>query len=138
MFLAGLAAGLVGCERNTVAAAGRSTASYALSVTDPAPVKAGSRATARVRVVPRGAYKINLEFPLKLKVSGPAAASPRELLLTKKQAAKLSKAELLLKPAFKLTGPGRHVFKGTLRFSVCTDAQCEIKTEKVAWTAVSR
>lgn len=50
----------------------------------------------------------------------------------------LTKAELLLKPAFTVAGPGRHAFKGTLRFSVCTDAQCEIKTENVAWTAVSR
>jgi len=71
-------------------------------------------------------------------VSAPATASPRELLLTKKQAAKLTKAELLLKPEFTLAGPGRHAFKGTLRFSVCTEAQCEIKTEEVAWTAVSK
>lgn len=116
----------------------RGTASYTLTVKDPTPVKAGNPAAATVQVVPKGPYKINLEFPLKLKVSGPASATPRELQLTGKQAAKLTKAELVLRPSFKVGAAGSHPFKGTLRFSVCTDAQCEIKSEAVSWTAVVR
>jgi hypothetical protein len=116
----------------------RTAGSYAITVKAPSPVKKGEAATAVIQVMPRGPYKINLEFPLRLKVGGPASASPRELQLTAKQAAKMTKSELVLKPSFKLTAGGEHAFSGTLRFSVCTDAQCEIKTEPVSWVAVCR
>jgi hypothetical protein len=94
--------------------------------------KVGQELSAEVKVVPRGEYKINLEYPHKLKVSGPAAASPKETALAAKDA-KISKAELSFKPTFKLTSAGEHTFTGKLRFSVCTEKQCEIKAEKVKW-----
>jgi hypothetical protein len=96
--------------------------------------KGGASAVAAIQVIPKGGYKMNLEFPLKLKVSGPPAAKPRELEMTAKQATKLTKALLIMKPVFTLTTPGAHAFKGTLRFSICTEKQCEIKTETLTWT----
>ena len=94
--------------------------------------KVGQELAAEVKVLPVGEYKINLEYPHKLKVSGPAAATPKEAALAAKDA-KVSKAALLFKPAFKLSSAGEHAFKGKLRFSVCTEKQCEIKAEKVQW-----
>lgn len=57
MFLFLVAAGLPGWSGQTAEAAERSTVSYAITVADPAPVKAGLRATALIRVVPRRPYK---------------------------------------------------------------------------------
>jgi hypothetical protein len=94
--------------------------------------KVGQELSAEVKVVPTGEYKINLEYPHKLKVSGPAAAAPREAALAAKDA-KISKAALRFKPTFKLSSAGDHAFTGKLRFSVCTEKQCEIKAEKVKW-----
>jgi hypothetical protein len=104
---------------------------YDVTVT-PAEGKVEEPVAATVKVVPKGEYKVNLEYPHKLKVAGPEAATPREITLTKKQA-KLSKAELRFQPSFKLSSAGSHSFKGTLRFSVCTEKQCEIKAEKIQW-----
>lgn len=116
----------------------RSAASYELKLTEPAAAKAGELATATIRVQPKKPYKMNLEFPLKLKLGGPAdGVSPKEVQLGVKQA-RLSKEELILKPAFKLLKAGAHPIKGTLRFSVCTDAQCEIKQEELSFTASAK
>ncbi len=116
----------------------RSTPTYDLKIAEPPAAKAGELATATIRVVPKKPYKMNLEFPLKLKLGGPDSVAPRELQLGVKQAAKLSKDELLLKPAFKLLKGGSHAIKGTLRFSVCTDAQCEIKQEAISFTTSAK
>jgi hypothetical protein len=110
--------------------------SFALTVEPPGEGRTGEELAATVRVVPRGRYKINLEYPTKLKVQGPAAATPGEATLTAKQAAKLDASVILFKPAFRLKAAGNHAFSGKIRFSVCTEEQCEIKNEKVAWTAV--
>lgn len=116
----------------------RSSSSYELKLTEPPAAKAGELATATIRVLPKKPYKMNLEFPLRLKLGGPAdGVSPKEVQLGVKQA-KLSKEELLLKPAFKILKAGAHAIKGTLRFSVCTDAQCEIKQEELAFTTSAK
>lgn len=130
--LAGLGLGACNAKRGGNQAPGPP---FALTVEAPAEGRAGTELAATVRVVPRGRYKINLEYPTKLKVQGPAAATPRETTLTAKQAAKLDASVILFKPAFRLGAAGDHAFSGTIRFSVCTDEQCEIKNEKVAWTA---
>jgi hypothetical protein len=128
---------LVGC-RNALSAPADPAATgakpYTLAVQPPASGKVNVPLVASIRVLPKGEYKINLEFPIKLKVSGSTAATPPQLELTAKQAARLTKAELLLKPTFKVSAPGSHAFTGTLRFSVCTEKQCEIKSETVKWT----
>lgn len=108
---------------------------FKLSVQPPAPGKVGGQFEAGVTVVPQGGYKVNLEYPTKLQITGPEAASPRGVTLTAKQAAKLTEAEMLFKPSFKISSAGDHTFKGALRFSVCTEKQCEIKNEKVKWVA---
>jgi hypothetical protein len=124
--------GLVGCD--TASSAAGDVKPYALTVKGPASGKLNAPLVATIRVLPKGGYKMNLEFPTKLKVAGPASATPPQLELTAKQAAKLTKAELLLKPTFKVNAPGVHAFAGTLRFSVCTEKLCELKSEAVKWT----
>jgi hypothetical protein len=106
---------------------------FALTVEAPPSGAAGGDFAATVKVEPKGIYKVNLEYPTRLEVKGPAGAAPREVKLTSKQAAKLSEKVILFKPSFKLAAAGEHTFAGTLRFSVCTPKQCELKNEKVKW-----
>jgi len=108
---------------------------FSLSIQPPAAGPVGGAFQAEVKVVPRGGYKVNLEYPTRLQVKGPAGVSPGEATLGAKQAATLTAAEILFRPAFKIDAPGDHAFEGSLRFSVCTDKQCEIKNEKVKWVA---
>jgi hypothetical protein len=106
---------------------------FALTVEAPQAGAAGGEFAAEVRVVPKGIYKINLEYPTRLEVKGPAEATPREAKLTAKQAAKIDEKVILFKPSFKIASAGEHAFTGTFRFSVCTPKQCELKSEKVKW-----
>lgn len=107
---------------------------FELRVSPPEEGKRGGPLVATVAVRPKGEYKINLEYPHKLTVVGPKAAAPNELTLTAKQA-KLSKAELRFQPSFTVSSAGTHRFDGTVRFSVCTAKQCEIKAEKIHWVS---
>jgi len=112
--------------------------SFALSVEAPPEVKVGGESAPSIRVVPRGGYKVNMEYPTKLQVKAPAGVSPAEETLPKAKAARHTEGEILFKPAFKLESAGEHAFQGTLRFSVCTKQQCEIKSETVKWTAKAK
>lgn len=137
-----LCAGLSACaERGAPppgVSAGGASVSYALQVKDPSPVSPGAASIAEVSVTPKGEYKMNLEFPMKLSIKAPAGAAPRALEMKAKDAAKLTEAQLLLRPQLKLEAAGKHQVQGTLRFSVCTKKQCEVKTEQVKWVAESQ
>jgi hypothetical protein len=146
-FLVGLVAFFgAGCERKTPPGAEGTEGKeappkgkpYTLTVEKPAPGRAGEAMTATVKVVPGGGYKMNLEFPTKLTVNGPPEADPKTRTLTAKDAAKLTHAELLLRPAFTVPKAGSYKFEGQLNFSVCTEQLCEIKTEAVTWVAAAQ
>jgi hypothetical protein len=107
--------------------------SFELRVKGPPQGKVGANVAATIRVVPKGEYKINLEYPHRLTVDGPKGATPSKAFLDSKKATKLTKSELVFKPAFQLTSAGKHSFNGVLSFSVCTERQCETKNEKVQW-----
>ena len=115
----------------------RAGASFALSVEGPPVGQANQELVATVRVTPMNGYKVNLEYPTKLQIKGPAAATPREQTLTRAKAVKHSEAGILFRPAFKISAAGSHSFEGAIRFSVCTKSQCEIKNEKVKWVATA-
>lgn len=108
---------------------------YALSIQPPSTGKVGQSVTASVSLKPLGEYKINMEYPLRLTVNGPEAATPRRVVLRAKQAKKMTKAGVLLLPQTKLAKAGEHAFEAEFRFSVCTEKHCELKTEKLAWKA---
>lgn len=109
---------------------------YALAVT-PLPAGPGAAVSARITLEPRRGYKVNLEYPLKLTVAAPAAR-PNTLELRGKDAALLSEARVVLEPKVEIDQPGEQQLNGELRFSVCTEKQCEIYAEKVTWVARTR
>jgi hypothetical protein len=133
-----LAVCCAGCKRDPAegqAAGSAADKSYRVTVEPPAAGRVGEALVATIRLEPRGIYKVNLEYPTKLTVSGPAAATPRRLELRAKDAAKLDKGVGVFKPAVKLAEGGKHPFTATFKFSVCTEELCELKTEKLTWTA---
>ena len=104
---------------------------FAVETAAPPAGKVGEEVSARIRVVPKGEYKVNLEYPHKLVLGGPAAQDPKTL--GAKDAQKLSKQELVFAPRVKIQAPGEQKLEGELSFSVCTERQCEIKKQKVEW-----
>ncbi len=112
--------------------------SYILKIDKPPKVSKGEVSRAEVSVIPQGEYKMNLEFPMKFSVTGPTGVEPQSLVMKAKDAAVLTAARLVLRPEIKLAAAGQHTFQGTLRFSVCTKKQCEMKTEQVKWVAESQ
>lgn len=137
LLLAGLLAlGLGACKKSGEGdSAPAGGPPYQLTVTGPEGGSVGEPLKAQVQVEPRGGYKVNLEFPTKLEVKGPAGATPEAVTLRGKDAAQLTEARLLLEPTFTVAGAGEHRFSGTLKFSVCTEKLCEIKNEEVSWVA---
>ncbi|MCC6746489.1 MAG: hypothetical protein IT371_02460 [Deltaproteobacteria bacterium] len=111
------------------------SAMYEVKLDPPAATAVGQAAVATVRLLPKGGYKVNLEYPIKLTVTGPAAATPARLELVGKDAARFDKTEAQFKPSVKLGAAGAHAFKATFKFSVCTDKQCELKSEELQWVA---
>lgn len=107
---------------------------YAITVTPPAQASMGSPVSAKIRVEPRGGYKINLEYPAKLEVQGPMGTAPMRQVINKGDAVTLNEKELVMAPAVTLGKGGEHRFSGKLSFSVCTDRVCEVKSEQLSWT----
>lgn len=111
------------------------TDAFILTVMPPATGVVGQELTATVKLEPKGGYKINMEYPHKLKVTGPQGATPKEVTLRSKQAAVFSESALVFEPVFKIAIPGNHTFEGVLRFSLCTNELCEMKSRPLSWQA---
>lgn len=125
-----------GCKKTDGGAASAGDKPYAVKVTPPKAGKLGTPLTARVRVEPRRGYKVNLDYPAKLEVSGPMGAAPLRQTIGKADAASLTEEELVMDASFTLGRGGEHRFTGKLSFSVCTETVCEVKSEDVGWSAV--
>jgi len=108
---------------------------YRIGVIAPKGVPKGGTAIAAVSLKALEPYKVNLEYPLKLTVTGPSDVEPQTEVMGKKDAALFNKREVVLKPSCTVSNSGEHTFKAELRFSVCTAELCELKTEKLTWVA---
>ena len=111
---------------------------YQLRVTPPAVVASGEPSTATISVTPRAPYKINLEYPIKLFLRAPPPITPATRTLGPTDAATFSAEALLLRPSLTLPTAGTFAIEGELRFSVCTESQCELLREPLRWRASAR
>jgi hypothetical protein len=103
-----------------------------MSINAPA-AKAKERAAARITVKPKGAYHVNTEYPVKLKLTAPDGVALEKDTQSGKDAAKFAKESLEFEVGFTASGAGKKSFTGELRFAVCTDTECKPTTEKVAF-----
>jgi hypothetical protein len=134
------AVGAVGCkdgaEPPTGSASGAATKGgkpYSIQVSAPAETAVGRSSVATVTLEPRGGYKVNIEYPLKLSVTAPAAAQSSSRELTKADARELTEKKAKMEVDYQLGVAGEHRFSGKLRFSVCTETLCEVFAEDVGW-----
>lgn len=99
----------------------------------PGEAKAGQAATSVVEVTPNPGYKMNLEFPARLKLQVPPGVTAAKSEL-KRDDADLTEKALRFNVAFTPAEAGKVSLTGSADFSVCNDTTCKlIRDEKLAW-----
>lgn len=108
---------------------------YTLEIKAPETAALNQTISTLIRLVPKAPYKVNMEYPIKLELSSDAksAVTPNTIVMKSDRAEKIDASEVILRPEFTVTGSGAHTFSGTFKFSVCTEAQCEIKEQSLQW-----
>lgn len=99
----------------------------------PGDTAAGKPSTSVVEVTPTAGYKMNIEFPVKLKVSDvKGVAIPKREFV--RGDAELDEKALRFSIAFTPETPGQVSMAGTTDFSVCNDSTCKLfRGEELAW-----
>ena len=105
---------------------------YDLRISAPA-AKVAERAVASVVVTPKGAFHVNTEYPVKLKLTAPDGVTLEKDTLRGADAKRFEKAGLDFEVAFTAAASGKKTFFGELKFAVCTDTECKPTTEKVSF-----
>jgi len=102
---------------------------YAVELEAPGPYKAGEKAEAKVVLVPKGVYKINDEYPMKLKLSDADGVTYDKATL-KKSDFEYSPKKGSFSVSFTPAETGKAKLSGTMSMSVCSEENCLI--EKVS------
>lgn len=110
---------------------------YAVAVQAPRDAKVGQAAKAVLRVVPKGAWKVNLKYPIRLKLQPPAGVEVAKTDLAAGDA-HVTEKEAKFEVTYTLKEAGARTVNGELKFSVCVVDKCDIKKEAVSWTTNAR
>ena len=121
-----------GCSSSKAA-----STNYGLFVEFPKNVKVGVAARAVVRVVPKNPWKVNLKYPIRLKLQPPAGVDVAKTDLAAADA-QLSEKEAKFEVGYTLKEAGVQTVTGELKFSICVSDKCDIKKEAVSWTTSAR
>jgi hypothetical protein len=122
-------ANAVPAAKSTVA----DTSTYTVVVDAPTGA-AGKDSRVTVVVKPKKGWKLNMEFPTKLKVSPPAGVTVAKATLKKGDAKVFSEKQgATWEISYKSAAAGKKQFSGKLKFAVCTDATCDPKSETLAF-----
>lgn len=110
-----------------------------LAVESPAPAKAGTEVTAKILVTPAGPYKINKEFPIKLKLETPEGVTLAKAELTaggrdqvQGDAEAFDDKQLAFTVKLTPAQTGNHTISGTFKFAVCDKETCLAKKEQIS------
>lgn len=107
--------------------------SYSLEVETPDPVASGAEGTVRVKVTPRNGWKMNHEFPTKLRVTAPDGITVAKAEQAKGDAERFDDAGATFAVQFTAQSAGEKSFQAKLKFAVCTEATCTPKSQELAW-----
>lgn len=107
--------------------------SYTLTVDAPAALAKGGSGTVRVKVLPKKGWKMNKEFPTKLKVAAPEGVTVSKAKQTVKDAERFEDKGATFAVQFTADSAGKKSFTADFKFAVCTDATCDPKRQKLAW-----
>jgi hypothetical protein len=112
---------------------GADDSSYALKVDAPSKLASGAAGTVRVSVLPKEGWKMNHEFPTKLKITAPAGVTVARAEQSIGDAERFEDAGATFAIEFTAQSAGEKAFQGKFRFAVCTDATCVPKSRELAW-----
>ncbi|MBL4688389.1 MAG: hypothetical protein JKY37_27625 [Nannocystaceae bacterium] len=105
---------------------------YTLQIEPSTDAKAGEVGTVMVKVVPKGPWHMNLEYPTSLKITAPDALAVTKSEM-KKADATLDETHCEFAVEFKPAAAGDHEVTGKIKFAVCKDEACSPVTEEVAF-----
>ncbi|MBM4320762.1 MAG: hypothetical protein FJ125_12610 [Deltaproteobacteria bacterium] len=105
---------------------------YALEVREPT-ARTGMKQQAELRLVGRGGYKVNVEYPTRIKLKAPAGIMLETDAVGKADALELTKEVARFPLRYLPARPGSAELQAEVRFSVCNDKQCDLAMETLTW-----
>jgi len=105
---------------------------YSLKIDTPE-AKAGTESKVKIRVVPKGRWHMNLDFPTSLKMEAPKDVKLAKADQKKKDAIKLDLGQVEYDVAFTAAQAGEKDFTGKFKFAICIEEACAPVTEKLAF-----
>jgi hypothetical protein len=116
-----------------------------LAIVAPTDAKAGSEAVAKITVTPAKGYKVNTEYPIKLKLDTPTGVTLAKSDFAagghdkaKGDADALDEKGLELSVKMTPAASGNYTISGKFKFAVCDHDQCLAKQEKIAITVAAK
>jgi hypothetical protein len=109
------------------------TDTYVVSASVPASSKMGAEAVVTINLLPKTGWKINQEYPTKLKVTVPEGVAIAKDTLAATDAGTFSEKTALFEVKLNPSSTGSKEFTAEFRFAVCTDATCDPKKADLAW-----
>ena len=107
-------------------------AAYTIRVV-PGSAKAGAEITSLIEIAPLPGYKMNKDFPSRLKLAPSEGVTVNKPVLNKGDA-DLSEAMLRFKVPFVASAAGTTDMSGTADFSVCNESSCKLyRGEQISW-----
>lgn len=99
-------------------------ASFSLRLAEAGPYKSGELSRVVLHLEPRGAYHINMEYPVEIGLSGDPATSFPKATLAKADAAKFDEKSARFDMPFTAAAAGDHKLMANVKFAVCTPENC--------------
>lgn len=98
---------------------------------EPPSATVGAEGKVSIKLVPRGNWHLNMDFPTSLSVEPPAGVTVGKPKLKKDDAVKFEEAGAEFAVAFTASDAGDKTFTGEFKFAVCEEDSCVPKTEKL-------
>ena len=111
--------------------------SFQLAVVAPPAGPAGKEALAQVRVTPGEGWKMNHEYPTKLKLTPPDGVAVQKATLEVTDA-KLEDKKLEFDVKVTAAKAGTYKVGGEIKFAVCTPETCDPKKQEIAFEVVAQ
>ena len=110
------------------------TDTYIVKADVPTDLASGAEAIVTINLLPKTGWKINQEFPTKLKVKAPEGITLTAESQSAAQAELFTEKQAQFKVSCSPEGAGAKEFAADFRFAVCTDETCDPKKAELAWT----
>lgn len=110
------------------------TDTYVVKAVVPEDAAAGGDSAVTINLLPKTGWKINQEFPTKLKVTAPEGVKLAADSQGASDAKSFAEKGAAFEVPFSCESAGDKSFSAKFQFAVCTDATCDPKTAELAWS----